>query len=107
MNPIHNIRDKNLFIEVPVDNEAETKIAVINWIQLLEEPFYVAGLTFIHNSGNDPYNGCSSEWILQKDPVVGLKAVACNLYWAQEQDNEIKLHMLNVEIEDDKNGQMS
>ena len=107
MNLIHNIRNKNLFIEVPVDNEAETKTAVINWIQLLKEPFYVTGLTFIHNSGNDPYNGCSSEWILQKDSVVGLKAICCNLYWTPKQDDEIKLHMLNMEIEDDKNRQMS
>ena len=99
MNPIHNIRDKNLFIEVPVDNGAEIKIARINWIQLLEEPFYVAGISFVHNSGNDPYNGCSSEWILQKDPVIRLKAICCNLYWTQKQDDKIKLHTLSMEVE--------
>ena len=90
MNQIDNIRDKNLFIEVPVDNELETKIAVINWIQLLEEPFYVAGITFLGNAGNNPYNSCSSEWVLQKDAVVGLKAIMCNLYWNEQQSNEIK-----------------
>lgn len=90
MNSIHNIHDKNIFIEVPVDNETETKIAVINWIQLLEEPFYVAGLSFKGNPDNDPYNGGSSEWILQKDAVVGLKVLMCNLYWTKEQDDKIK-----------------
>lgn len=90
MNQIYNIRNQNFFIKVPVANETETKLAVINWIQLLEEPFYVAGLTFMYNPGHDPYNGGSSEWILQKDAVVGLKAVCCNLYWTEKQNNEMK-----------------
>ena len=90
MKSIHNICSNNIFIEVPVDNELETKIARINWIQLLEEPFYVAGITFMENPDNDPYNGGSSEWILQKDTVVGLKAIMCNLYWSEQQSNEIK-----------------
>lgn len=101
MNQLHNIRQQNLLIEVPVDNETESKIAVLNWIQLLEEPFYIAGLTFTGNPNKDQYNGCSSEWILQKDAVVGLKAVLCNLYWTEDQVNEIQtfLSMLNINEE--------
>lgn len=90
MNPVYNVHNNNFFIEIPVADEAEIKIAQINWLQLLEGSFYVAGLTFVKNSGSDPYNGCSSEWILQKDVIVGLKAIMCNLYWTEEQDNEIK-----------------
>ena len=83
MNQIHNIHSKNLFIEIPVDNGIEKKTARINWIQLLELPFYVAGITFMQNPDNDPYNGGSSEWILQQDATAGLKAVICNLYWKE------------------------
>ena len=90
MNPIHSVCSNNIFIEIPVNNEGETKAARINWIQLLEEPFYVAGITFLGNAGNDPYNSCSSEWVLQKDNVVGLKAIICNLYWSEQQSDEIK-----------------
>lgn len=85
MNPLYNVHDKKLFIEISVDNEETPKIARINWLQLLEEPFYVAGVTFTRNPKNDPYNECSSEWILQQDDVVGLKAVTCNLYWTEKQ----------------------
>lgn len=93
MNQIHNIHEQKFLIKIPVDNETTLKIAIINWIQLLEEPFYVAGLTFLGNPHNDSYNGCSSEWILQKDAVVGLKAVLCNLYWNDriEQNDKIEL----------------
>ena len=85
MNPIHNIHNKNFFVEIPVADKEKTKIARINWIQLLEEPFYVAGITFTENPDHDPYNGGSSEWILQKDALVGLKAIMCNLYWDKHQ----------------------
>ena len=90
MNPIYNVHNDSFFIEIPVANGAEIKIARINWLQLLEEAFYVAGLTFVKNPDSDPYNGCSSEWILQKDVVVGLKAICCNLYWSKDQSDEIK-----------------
>lgn len=90
MNQIHNIRSQNFLIEVPVDNKVESKTAVINWIQLLEEPFYVAGISFKGNSDNDSYNGCDSEWILQKDSKAGLKAICCNLYWNKQQSDSIK-----------------
>lgn len=99
MNPIHNIHDKSVFIEIPVADESETKIAQINWIQLLEEPFYVAGITFTENPDNDPYNGGSSEWILRKDIVVGLKALMCNLYWNKEQSDEIKESQAFLDID--------
>lgn len=81
MNSIYNVHNNNFFIEIPVANGAEIKIARINWLQLLEESFYVAGITFMQNPDNDPYNGGSSEWVLQKDAAVGLKAIMCNLYW--------------------------
>ena len=99
MHQLHNIHHKNIFIEIPIDNGVETKIARINWIQLLEEPFYVTGITFMRNPGNDSYNGCSSEWILQKDAIVGLKAIMCNLYWNEEQSNEIKKNQALLDID--------
>ena len=94
MNQIHNIRSKNVIIEVPVEKGTPMKRAIINWIQVLEKPYFIAGLTFQGNSGNDPYNGCSSEWVIKQEDDT-LKAIGCNLYWTAEQDDKIKLHRIS------------
>lgn len=76
--------DENLFVEIPVKLNQEKRLAKINWIQLLEDPFYVAGLSIIEENSMDSYKGSYTEWILQQDDEVGFKPVCCNLYWDAE-----------------------
>jgi len=81
VNNIIRVADKDIFVEVPVKFGRETRFAKINWIQLLEEPFFVAGLTLIGENSEDNYKDANTEWVLQKTDNSALKPICCNLYW--------------------------
>ncbi len=88
-NEIISVRDKNIFLDIPVRDGQETRTARVNWLQLLSESFYVAGITYLGNRFHDVYEGTSDEWILQRSEAVGLKPIICSCYWSKEQVDEL------------------
>lgn len=54
--------------------------AKLNWLQQMEEGYFLAGLTYTHlsrQSGNE----CHTEWVLKLDSEVGFMPMFCSLYW--------------------------
>lgn len=71
--------DADRYLQVSVHQNRETKLVRINWIDTLEEGFFLIGGTY---SGNGyPFDGLSSVWMAILDPEVGFKELfnTCHL----------------------------
>jgi len=80
-NELINLIDKNIVIYLPRLDGVELP-ARINWIQQLEEDFYIAGLTYIEHGS---LSLMCTEWMLKRDDEVGFIPMFCTLQWVGEE----------------------
>lgn len=79
---IINVRDQDKVIGLP-NLDGTTHEAKLNWIQCLEGPYYLAGLTYIGDSFKDPMTDGLTEWMLKIDKEVGFIPLFNAMYWEE------------------------